>query len=58
MPQEIALHEDMSAVANLRLFGALYGIEGALLVERCAAALDLVGLGERVVSGRRPSAAA
>ena len=53
VPQEIALHEDMSAVANLRLFGALYGIEGALLVERCAAALDLVGLGER--AGERPA---
>ena len=53
VPQEIALHEDMSAVANQRLFGALYGIEGALLVERCAAALDLVGLGER--AGERPA---
>ena len=53
VPQEIALHEDMPAVANLRLFGALYGIEGALLVERCAAALDLVGLGER--AGERPA---
>jgi len=53
VPQEIALHEDMSALANLQLFGALYGVAGTLLRERCAAALDLVGLGER--AGARPA---
>ncbi len=42
--QEIALHETLPAIANLQLFGALYGVEGKLLHERCAAALDLVGL--------------
>jgi len=45
--QEISLHEELPAIANLRLFGALYGVEGALLRERCAAALDLVGLTDR-----------
>jgi ABC-2 type transport system ATP-binding protein len=44
VPQEISLHEGLPAISNLRLFGALYGIEGQLLRERCAAALDLVGL--------------
>ena len=59
VPQEIALHEDMSAPANLQLFGALYGVAGTLLRERCAAALDLVGLAERARrAGPRPSAAA
>jgi ABC-2 type transport system ATP-binding protein len=47
VPQEIALHEALPAIANLQLFGALYGIEGKLLHERCAAALDLVGLTDR-----------
>ncbi len=45
--QEISLHEELPAVANLRLFGALYGVEGDLLEKRCAAALDLVGLSDR-----------
>lgn len=45
--QEISLHEDLPAIATLRLFGALYGVEGDLLDQRCAAALDLVGLSDR-----------
>jgi ABC-2 type transport system ATP-binding protein len=45
--QEISLHEELPAIANLRLFGALYGVAGELLRERCAAALDLVGLADR-----------
>ena len=53
VPQEIALHEDLSAIGNLRLFGALYGVGGELLRERCAAALDLVGLAER--AGAKPA---
>jgi len=51
--QEISLHEELPAVANLRLFGALYGVGGELLRERCAAALDLVGLADRARA--RPS---
>jgi len=47
VPQDIALHEELPAIGNLRLFGALYGVEGALLDERIAAALDLVGLADR-----------
>jgi ABC-2 type transport system ATP-binding protein len=38
VPQEIALHEQLSAIANLRLFGALYGIAGTLLDDRATAA--------------------
>jgi ABC-2 type transport system ATP-binding protein len=53
VPQEIALHEDLSAIGNLRLFGALYGVGGELLRERCAAALALVGLAER--AGAKPA---
>jgi ABC-2 type transport system ATP-binding protein len=47
VPQDIALYEDFGARANLELFGALYGIEGALLKERVDAALALVGLADR-----------
>ncbi|MEP6942188.1 MAG: ABC transporter ATP-binding protein [Betaproteobacteria bacterium] len=47
VPQDIALYEDRPALSNLRLFGALYGIGGALLDERCRDALALVGLSER-----------
>ena len=47
VPQDLALHEDLSAEANLRLFGALYGLGGAHLRQRVGAALDLVGLAGR-----------
>jgi ABC-2 type transport system ATP-binding protein len=45
--QEISLYEDLSAIGNLELFGALYGVKGALLEDRVRAALDLVGLTDR-----------
>ncbi len=52
VPQEIALFEELSAWANLQLFGGLYGIDAATLRTRAEAALQLVGLagrrGERV----------
>ncbi len=47
VPQDIALFEDLGARRNLELFGALYGIQGALLRQRVDAALDLVGLADR-----------
>jgi len=47
VPQELSLFEDLPAIGNLELFGALYGVGGALLRERVAAALDLVGLTDR-----------
>jgi ABC-2 type transport system ATP-binding protein len=37
----------LSAEANLRLFGALYGLSGSLLASRVADALALVGLADR-----------
>ncbi len=53
VPQEIALYEDLSALGNLGLFGALYGVRGAVLEERSRAALELVGLSDR--AGARPA---
>ncbi|MGO4158076.1 ABC transporter ATP-binding protein [Cupriavidus sp. YAF13] len=47
VPQELSLYEELPARANLELFGALYGLSGALLRERTAQALALVGLSER-----------
>jgi ABC-2 type transport system ATP-binding protein len=46
VPQELSLYEDLSAIGNLELFGALYGITGAVLAERMRAALELVGLAD------------
>jgi len=47
VPQDISLYEDLAARGNLELFGALYGVTGALLEQRIAAALELVGLADR-----------
>src|SRR5690242_9747052 len=32
VPQDLALYDDLSALENLRLFGALYGLRGKLLL--------------------------
>jgi ABC-2 type transport system ATP-binding protein len=47
VPQEISLYEDLSAIGNLELFGALYGISGPALRQRTHAALEIVGLDDR-----------
>ena len=47
VPQDLALFDELPALDNLRLCGALYGLAGAQLAERIAAVLDLVGLGDR-----------
>ena len=48
VPQELALHEELSARDNLVLFGAFYGMRGAALRDAMHAALDLTGLADRV----------
>ena len=47
VPQSIALYPELSAEQNLRVFGALYGLRGALLHERIEEALDAVQLADR-----------
>lgn len=47
VPQDLALFEDLSARENLKLFGALYGLSGRHLQQRCDAALELVSLQDR-----------
>jgi ABC-2 type transport system ATP-binding protein len=47
VPQDLALYEDLPALENLKLFGALYGLKGTLLKQRCDAVLALVNLADR-----------
>jgi ABC-2 type transport system ATP-binding protein len=47
VPQDLALYEDLSALENLKLFGALYDLKGDLLKQRCEQALALVNLADR-----------
>jgi ABC-2 type transport system ATP-binding protein len=47
VPQHLALYQELSAEQNLRIFGQLYGLRGAMLRERVDEALAAVQLGER-----------
>jgi ABC-2 type transport system ATP-binding protein len=47
VPQDLALYEELSAWANIELFGGLYGVTGKLLDQRGESALQLVGLADR-----------
>ena len=48
VPQDLALYDELPARANLRFFGALYGLTGTALDQAITAALELVGLADRV----------
>jgi ABC-2 type transport system ATP-binding protein len=47
VPQDLALYDELPAAANLRLFGALYGLAGPELEAAIGSALLLVGLTDR-----------
>jgi linearmycin/streptolysin S transport system ATP-binding protein len=47
VPQDLALYDELSARANLRLFGSLYGLSGGALDRAIGSALTLVGLADR-----------
>jgi ABC-2 type transport system ATP-binding protein len=47
VPQDLALYDDLSALENLKLFGALYGLRGKLLGERIEMVLGQVNLADR-----------
>ena len=47
VPQDLALYEELTAAANLRLFGSLYDLRGRPLEDAIGSALLLVGLAER-----------
>src|SRR6476646_3283649 len=44
VPQEVALHDELSARENLALFGAIYNMRGAELAHAMDAAFDVAGL--------------
>ena len=48
VPQDLALYDELPARANLRFFGALYGLSGAALDQSIKSALELVGLADRI----------
>jgi ABC-2 type transport system ATP-binding protein len=47
VPQELALFDELPALENLKLFGALYGLKGPHLKKRCTEVLALVKLSDR-----------
>jgi ABC-2 type transport system ATP-binding protein len=47
VPQEIALYPTLTALENLKFWGRMYGLSGALLEERVAEALETAGLADR-----------
>ena len=47
VPQDIALYPDLSARENLRFFGRLQGLRGALLADRVDEVIELIGLADR-----------
>lgn len=44
VPQDLAIYPELTAFENLRFFGELYELRGALLKQRIEAALDRTGL--------------
>src|SRR3954466_5578576 len=47
VPQDLALYDELSALANLQFFGALFNLSGAALARAIGSALELVGLSDR-----------
>jgi len=47
VPQDLALYEELPAIENLMLFGALYGVPAALRRERAQHVLEQVNLQDR-----------
>ncbi len=47
VPQDIAIYEDLPARANLRFWGATYGLSGKALDDRIDTVLAAIGLGDR-----------
>jgi ABC-2 type transport system ATP-binding protein len=47
VPQDLALFEDLSALSNIELFGALYDLSKAQVKKRAIEVLEMVGLADR-----------
>jgi linearmycin/streptolysin S transport system ATP-binding protein len=50
VPQELALYDELTALDNLRFFGALFDLRGSALEGAIGSALELVGLADRARS--------
>src|SRR3954447_26068787 len=48
VPQDLALYDELTARDNLRFFGALYNLTGRTLDDAIGAAMQLVGLADRI----------
>jgi ABC-2 type transport system ATP-binding protein len=46
-PQALAIYEELSGEENLAFFGAMQGLDGAILKKRVAVSLEFVGLSDR-----------
>src|SRR4026209_2767890 len=46
VPQDLALYDELSAIANLRFFGSLYNLTGKALDAAIESTLELVGLAD------------
>jgi linearmycin/streptolysin S transport system ATP-binding protein len=47
VPQDLALYDELSALANLQFFGALFNLSASALARAIGSALELVGLSDR-----------
>ncbi len=48
VPQEIALHQSLSGLDNLKFWGSAYGLKGARLKRRIADVAQIIGIDERL----------
>jgi len=48
VPQDLALYDELTALANLELFAALYGVSGSSAARAISESMKLVGLADRV----------
>jgi ABC-2 type transport system ATP-binding protein len=47
VPQELAIYDDLSGIANIKFFGAIHGLRGPDLDKRAKELLKLTGLSDR-----------
>lgn len=47
VPQDLAIYNDLSAINNVKFFGALYGLTGSALQQQAMETLEFVGLKDK-----------
>lgn len=48
VPQNIALYKDLSGIENLKYWGSVYGLKGAVLKKRIDEVSEIIGIDERL----------